>query len=62
MNTQAQAAHMGLEPVWSLMHPVVMNVLRDYASLTLAVTNVVMLCPVSVYMYGCTWQEYSSDT
>ena len=61
MNTQAQAAHMGLEHVWSLMHPVIMNVHCDYASLTLAVTNVVMLC-VSVYMYGCIWQEYSSDT
>ena len=61
MNTQAQAAHMGLEHVWSLMHPVIMNMPRDYASVTLAVTNVVMLC-VSVYMYGCTWQEYSSDT
>ena len=44
MNTQAQAAHMGLEHVRSLMHPVIMNVSRDYASLTLAVTNVVMLC------------------
>ena len=48
MNTQAQAAHKGLEHVWSLKHPVIMNVPRDYASLTLAVSNVVML-----YMCVC---------
>ena len=61
MNTRAQAAHMCVELVWSLMHPVIMNVSHDYASLTLAVTNVVMLC-VSVYMSGCIWQQFGSNT
>ena len=49
MNTQAQA-HMGVERVWSLMHSMIMNVPRDYASLTLTVTNVVMLCVSVIYV------------